>query len=393
MTDVPRSMSVAPHIAILSVGYVTFAYASVPDAVRTRYGVSFAALGLAMSAILFAFGLVQILGGRLVDRTSTIRVLAGATAVHGVLSLALDAAPSFGALIALRAVWGLAGGMVLLAGVTHLARFYSGPTATRQQGVFGGMLTIGGAVAFITTPRIVAATGWEGLHGAGAVPAFVAVVLTLYGGRLPRVRALARGHGDRLRVRELIALPPVPGLAVWLAGVCYVAIIGGYISLSTFISSYFVDVGVTIGLDWAVLLMAGVGRIGGGVLVEEYGADDTRTVIVAMLAAFVGFVGLTVFDGPMLLVLPLVTMIAISSPFGAVFNAAADATGAEEHGAGLAVVIAMGNFAGMAFPAMTGYVRELTGSYDGAFAVIAAMCLVGAAAGAGIARLIRRQST
>jgi nitrate/nitrite transporter NarK len=392
MADTPRSLAIAPHLAILSVGYVTFAYASVPDAVRARYGVSFAALGLLMSAVLFAFGVVQLLGGRLVDRTSTIRVLATATAVQGLAALALDAAPTFGALVALRALWGLAGGIVLLTGVTHLARFYTGPAATRQQGVFGGMITVGGAAAFVVAPRVVAATGWVGVHAVGALPAAVAVALTLYGGRVPSARAAARGRGDRLRPRELLAVPPIPGSAVWLAGVCYVAVIGGYISLSTFISSYFADMGVTDSVDWAVLLMASVGRMGGGVLVEEYGADDARTIVVAMLAAAAGFLGLTAFGGPALLVLPLVTMIAVSSPFGAVFNAAADAAGDEEHAAGLAVVIAMGNFAGMLFPAMTGIVREVTGSYDGAFAVISVTCLVGAVAGGLVGRSVRRRA-
>jgi nitrate/nitrite transporter NarK len=177
---------------------------------------------------------------------------------------------------------------------------------------------------------------------------------------------------------------------VWLAGVCYVAVIGGYISLSTFIVSYFADMGITNGLDWAVLLMASLGRIGGGLLVEEYDADDARTIVIAMAATSAGFLGLAMLSGPVLLVLPLVTMIMISSPFGAVFNTAVDAAGAGEHGAALAVVIAMGNFAGMAFPAITGFVRDSTGSYDGAFAVISVTCMIGAVAGVRIGQHTHR---
>jgi nitrate/nitrite transporter NarK len=393
MTDVPRSLAVAPHLSILSVGYVTFAYASVPDTVRARYGVSFVALGLLMSAVLLAFGLVQIPGGRLLDRTSTIRMLAGATAAHGALAVALDAAPNFRTLIALRTVWGLAGGLVLLAGATHFARLYAGSTATRQQGVFGGMITVGGAAGFVLVPRIVATTGWVGTHATAAVPAAVAVGLVSYGGRTPRVREAARGRDAPVRARELFSLPPIPGTAVWLTGVCYVAVIGGYISLSTFVASYFADLGVGGGLDVVVLLVASVGRIGGGLLVEGRDADDIRTIVVAMVAATAGFLGLATLSGPVLVVLPLVTMVAISSPFGAVFNAAADAAGAAKQGAALAVVIAMGNLAGLAFPAMTGFVRDVTGSYDDAFAMIAVVCAVAAVAAAHVGRTVDRRPT
>jgi nitrate/nitrite transporter NarK len=390
MDEIPRSLAIGPHLAVLSVGYVLFAYASVPEVVRAHHDVSFAALGFMMSAVLFAFGLVQFPGSRLIDRTSTIWVLAGATGIHGVLSLALDIAPNFGALVALRAAWGLAGGIVLLAGATHFARFYTGSTATRQQGIFGGMITVGGAIAFVTAPHVVMITGWIGLHAVGMIPAGLAVVLMLYGGRAPRVRILARGHGGRFRLGDLIARPPVPRRVVWLAGVCYVAVIGGYISLSTFIVSYFADMGITTGLDWVALLMASLGRIGGGLLVEEYDADDARTIVITMAATSAGFFGLAMLSGPVLLVLPLVTMIMISSPFGAVFNAAVDAAGAEERGAALAVVIAMGNFAGMAFPAITGFVRDSTGNYDGAFAVISVTCMIGAVAGVRIGQHTHR---
>jgi hypothetical protein len=63
MSDIPRSLAVAPHVATLSVGYVTFAYTPVPTVVQERYGVSFVAIGLLMSVVLLDIGLIQIPGG------------------------------------------------------------------------------------------------------------------------------------------------------------------------------------------------------------------------------------------------------------------------------------------------------------------------------------------
>lgn len=382
MSDIPRSLAVAPHVATLSVGYVTYAYTSVPTVVQERYGVSFVAIGLLMSTVLLGIGLVQIPGGRLLDRISTIKGLVWVSAVQGALAITLDFAPSFGALIALRVLWGLASGLVLLTGATHLARLYDGRAAMRQQGIFGGMITVGGAIGLLVAPEIISITGWLGLHGSGAVLAGAAILLTLNGKGNGKARELAAGHGEEYSIRELFSRPPISEHAIWLAGVCYVAVIASYISLSTFISSYFTDLGITARLDVVVFLMASVGRVGGGIFAEAFGADDVRMIVVAMVTAGVAFVGLATLSGPVLIVLPLVTIVAISSPFGAVFNVTSDVADDEKSGAALAIVIAMGNFAGLAFPTITGAIRDTTGSYAGAFGLIAVVCVIGAVAGA-----------
>lgn len=382
MPDIPRSLAVAPHISTLSVGYVMFAYTSVPSVVQERYNVSFVAIGLLMSTILLGIALIQIPGGRLLDQISTIEGLVWVSAVQGGLAILLDFAPSFGALIALRALWGLSCGLVILTGATHFARLYSGRAATRQQGIFGGMTTVGGAIALLVAPEIVGITGWVGLHASGAVLAGVAILFALHGRRSEHARNLAAGHGETSSIRTFFTLPPMPERVIWLASVCYIAIIGGYISLSTFIASYFADLGISGSLDAIVLLMASVGRVGGGIFAEAFDTNDVRMIVVSMVAAGVAFLGLATLSGPVLIVLPLVTMIAISSPFGAVFNVTSDAAADEKSGAALAVVIAMGNLAGLAFPAITGSVRDTTGSYTGAFGLIAVVCIIGAVAGA-----------
>jgi nitrate/nitrite transporter NarK len=101
-----------------------------------------------------------------------------------------------------------------------------------------------------------------------------------------------------------------------------------------------------------------------------------------MSAASVAFIGLAILSGPVLIVLPLVAMVAISSPFRAVFKVTSDITPGEKSGAALAIVIAMGNFAGLVFPTITGAIRDTTGSYAGAFGLIAIVCVIGAVAGA-----------
>jgi nitrate/nitrite transporter NarK len=78
-------------------------------------------------------------------------------------------------------------------------------------------------------------------------------------------------------------------------------------------------------------------------------------------------------------------MLAVSVPFGAVYNVAASATDAE--GVALATVVAIGNVAALSLPAITGTVRDATGGYGGAFALLAV--LNGVAVVAAVA-LVRR---
>jgi nitrate/nitrite transporter NarK len=61
-------------------------------------------------------------------------------------------------------------------------------------------------------------------------------------------------------------------------------------------------------------------------------------------------------------------MLAVSLPFGAIYNVAADATTAE--GSALATVIAVGNFAALVLPVVTGSIRDATGGYEGAFMLL-----------------------
>lgn len=391
----PRSVRYAPHVAVVSVGYVVFSYASAPEAVIGRFGVDFVSVGLLMSAVLLAFTVVQFPGSRLVERTSTNRLLLGATSVHAAFAVLLDLAPSFETLLVLRFVWGLAGGLIVTSGATHLARLYSGSTATRQQGLYGGTLTLGGAVAFLVTPRIVAETGWFGVHSVGVLFALPAIVLfwrslndpaseRLVAPQNATGNASADGVGESAEATERRGGSNPLNLVVLLAGLCYVATLGGYITLSTFITAYFEDIGVVGPLNVAVLLMASVGRAGGGLAVGEWSFDDARTIGATTLVAAVGFASLTVTSGALLVLLPLVTMVAVSGPFGAIFNVAADASVRE--GTSLSVVVALGNFASLLLPAATGVIREVTGDYTGAFLLLAGLNGVAALAAVVIVR-------
>lgn len=372
--------SYLPHVANLSVGYVLFAYASVPGVVMQRFDVGFFAFGLLMSVVLLTLSVGQLPASRLIENGSPEQVLVLATAAHVVLALGLDLAPNYAVLLFLRGLWGIAAGITLTAGATHLANRYSGPAATRQQGIYGGMSTFGGAIAYILSPRVADVTGWFGVQTMAAV---LAVPVLYYAARVgsPHPRELL-GHlvtaerNPAADDRRWVAV--VLNVTVILTGLCYVAVIGSYITLSTFITSYFDDIGVVGPLNAGVLLVASLARSGGGIVANRWRIADTWIMVAAAVAGIAGFLLLAGSSGPALVLLPFLTMFVVSAPFGAIFNIASRATAYRSSSLGF--VIAFGNMGALTIPAITGFVRDTTGSYDGAFLLLAGVNVIAAVA-------------
>lgn len=358
----PIGLRIAPHLAVVSMGYVMFGYAGVPDFYLDRYAVGYASFGLVLSAALLSLVIAQWPASRLVKRTTTTRLLIVVTAVQAILALIVDFAPTFPAVLGFRFLWGLAAGLVLSVGATHIARLYSGDVASRQQGVYGGMLTLGGAFGFLLAPRLVATTDGIGVHALGALLA------------LPAIGALHRNRDERLtspvKTRSDVAVASVlTNPVVVLASLCYVAAIGSYLTLSAFITSYFEDLGVLGPLNALVLGVATLGRAAGGSVVVGLSTTDVRVIGGASTVAAVGFGTLAAAPPrPLRVGLPLVVMVAVSLPFGAIYNVAADATATK--GSALAMVIAVGNLVSIVLPVVTGTIREATGGYEGAFALL-----------------------
>ncbi|OYR82919.1 MFS transporter, partial [Halorubrum sp. E3] len=112
-------------------GYVMFGYAGVPDFYLSQYDIGYTSFGLMLSAILLPLVLAQWPASRLVERTTTTRLLIVATVAQAGLASTVDFAPTFPTVLALRFLWGIAAGLVLSVGATHIARLYSGDAASR----------------------------------------------------------------------------------------------------------------------------------------------------------------------------------------------------------------------------------------------------------------------
>lgn len=374
-----------PHLVALSVGYVIFSYASVPAHVGAEFGVGYTAVGLLMSAALFSFVLVQVFGNRLVGDRPTLPVLLGVVCCNAVLAVVLDFAPSYESLLVLRAIWGLSGGLAVTVCAIHISRINEGSRATWHQGINGAMFALGGAISFVVTPQIIAITSWFGVHAVGgliAVPAIVALWSGWTDADLTRPRvALGSTDTGGSNPRSTPITNPIVLLAAW----CYVASLGGYITLSTFVTAYFSDIGVVGPVNALALFVAALGRFGGGVVILRPNLNEGTLIAGTAVVGAVCLLALVIGSGPALVALSLLALAAVSVPFGSILKTAAVAS--PRDATAVALVVAVGNAAALVLPAVTGWLRDVTGTYDLAFVLLATLNVVAIAAGVAISRL------
>jgi YNFM family putative membrane transporter len=153
-----RTALYAGTIAAYADMYVT---QSILPVLAEEFGVGAARAGLTVSAVVLAIALFSSLYGPLSDALGRRRVMAGATALLAVATLACAFAPSFGALIALRAVQG-----ALVPGMTAVSVAYAGDRfgARDLPAVVGGVIAasvVGGLLGRVLAGAVAARAGWR----------------------------------------------------------------------------------------------------------------------------------------------------------------------------------------------------------------------------------------
>jgi len=146
-----------------------------------EFGVGAARAGLTVSAVVLAIAVASTFYGPLSDAVGRRNVMAGATALLAVATLACAFAPSFGALVALRAVQG-----TLVPGMTAVSVAYAGDRFRVKDlpAVVGGVIAasvVGGLLGRVLAGAIAAHLGWRAAFGAFAVLTAAAALLLWLG--------------------------------------------------------------------------------------------------------------------------------------------------------------------------------------------------------------------
>jgi len=342
-------------------------------AITTRFGVTNATVGLALSGMWFAYALAQFPSGLLGDRYGERRVILTAVGATAVASVLIAAAPSIHVFALFTVALGAGAGLHYSVATTFLTRQFD------DIGRAIGVHVAGGPIAGLAAPPLAALVGsrygWRAgilLGTAVAVPVFA-----LFAWRVRPTSPVNPNQpvGDRLALgplRELLSRPSIQyttalatmGAFSWQATASFLPTfleVGGGLStaLSALLFSlYFVVHGSTqpmtgslsdrIGRDATAMITMGSGVVGYGLLVAAARFD----LGLAPAVAAVGFVGVAMSWG---------------APVQSRFM---DLLSDTERGAGFGLVRTVYMTLGASGSVVVGYVSDTAG-WEAAFGLLA----------------------
>ena len=268
------------------------------------YGVSFAALGLALTVFNVATGLTQAPMGFLVDRFGARAILIAGLIVEAIAFMMIGLFPSYWALIALMAVAGLANAVYHPADYTILSASVDGKRMGRAFSIHTFAGYFGFAVAPVMMVFLLGAVGWQmALVIAGGAGLAVALVLMAFsgvlkdetptGGRKPKPEESASGSGPQ-GIRLLLSLPVIMGF-LFFVGISMTN--GGFTSfgVSALVTIYDAPLAQANVPLTAYLFASAAGVLAGGcfllvgLFVACVAAFSPSLAIVGVLFALAGF--------------------------------------------------------------------------------------------------------
>lgn len=344
--------------------------------------------GLMVAVPVLAGAVLRVVNGILVGqwKARLTGIVMQVVVILGLIAARLFGIHSFGQLLALGCVLGVAGASFAIA--LPMVSYWYPP---EHQGTALGLAGAGNSgtvFASLFAPSLAIALGWQNVFGLAALPLAAVLLFFLIAAKdspnSPPPKTLA-DYGRLLGA----------GDAWWLM-FFYSVSFGGFVGLSSFLPIYFHDqyglTPVNAGYFTAACVFAGsFARPFGGLIADRIGGTRALMVIYAIVAVVL----LVIAQGSLpvvgALVVLLAGMIALGMGNGAVFQLVPQRFG---HDVGLmtGLVGMTGGIGGFALAASLGYAKQFTGGYGPGFVIFAALAI---AAWAGIAavRIRWRQDT
>lgn len=371
-----RSTGIEPLVLVgglwLTAKLARYSFPALFPTLELSLSVSSSQLGVAYTAMLLVYSLVQFPSGALADALDDVRVIAvgAATAAAGAVGFLLPT--SYPLLVAGMLLVGLGTGVHKTVSVGLLARLYPSRTG-RALGVFDTLGTVGGIVAPPAVVFALASVGWQALlAGVGVVAMFLTLGLLT---RVPRAiagtRPTATDLRDRLAIRPYLD-PFRDHQFLLFVGVtlCFSFAYNGVVA---FLPSYLIERGLseaTAALLFSGLFAVSVVQVVTGGLADRLGQ---LPLVVGVLALATGsLVGLVAAAGTVLPLAVATIGLGIGShgfrPVRAAYLSAAIPDDIAGGGLGLVRTLLMG--VGAVAPATVGLVADVA-SFRVAFVVLA----------------------
>jgi len=374
--------------------------------IAQEFGLSPVAMGYLFSSFLWTYLACLIPMGILVDRWGTKAVNAGGITLWSLATMATGGAWNFAALVATRLAMGVGEATTFPAGGRVVREWIPMSERGVTNAIFIAGTQAGPAVGALIVAWIISLVGWRGSFLVVGAAGFVWLAAWLiWFDRPERVRWLGaeerakilseRGAETRAlerrasagRVLDLLRTRTMWGLA--LAEGC--AVYTQYLFL-TWLPSYLqttrqisiLKTGLFTALPYAGAALLGIllGRLSDRILTRDalgQGRRRSMGVVMMLSSAVILFAPFVESIGVLLLLFTL-SLTGIATAIALNFSLVNDLLHTpEDSGKAMAILVVGGNTFGIAAPIITGYVIQITGSYNWAFG-IAGLLLVGGAA-------------
>jgi FSR family fosmidomycin resistance protein-like MFS transporter len=268
---------------------------------KVEFGVSYAALGLLVSAMSLASGMVMLPVGFLVDRYGPVMLLVGGLAIEATATLLMGLSSTYGMLLALVVLAGIGNSVFHPADYTILSAAVRYEWLGRAFSVHTFAGHSGWAVAPLLMAAFAAAFGWRnGLIIVGAIGLVVAVVIFLNRDLLRQAKASDGDDANDGAPRGLRLLMQWPILTCFLF---FVLIAMALLGIEAFMVSAFVkDRGISLSAAnltlTALFTGSALGVLAGGIIADRTQRHSlvaaTGLAVSATLIAVIGWAALPV---------------------------------------------------------------------------------------------------
>jgi AAHS family 4-hydroxybenzoate transporter-like MFS transporter len=414
-----KSVFAMCFLIVLCDGFDTAAIGYVAPALLAEWGVTKPQLGPVLSAALFGLAAGALGSGPLADRFGRKRVLVASVFVFALGSLACAQASGLDALVIWRFVTGVGLGAAMPNAVT-LTSEYS-PDRGRAfitNAMFCGF-PLGAALGGFLAAWLIPGFGWRSVFVVGGVAPLMLAVLLVF--LLPesirhmlarradpaRIRAVMRRIAPEAATIDSFTLPE----AASSQGEGAQVVLSRELRLGTFMLwiAYFMGLVIFYALiNWLPLLLkeaqiapraatlitslfalGGFGALASGWLMDRRDADWTVAAFYALTALSVAAIGLFLGSPAALVAIVFLAGVAMNTAQTSLPSLAAAYYPTRGRGTGVAWMLGVGRFGGIAGSFLVGWLTQMQLSLPAIFAVVSIAGLVAAAALA-VKRLARR---
>jgi MFS family permease len=357
-------------IASAAIGWSFANVGAVAGPIGDAYGVGFGIVGLMTTALVLVHSVFNIPAGRVSDRFGARRaVLVGLLVVGATNALALIT-PSIGLVMTARALMGIGTAAVFVASFDYVRALGGSQLA---QGMLGGVGLGGAGLALAFVPWIEGEVGWRAPFLTALVAIAVGAVAFLTTPRLVKA-------GGRVHFHEGDAEPLAMAhdLRLYRLAVLHMASMGVAVVLGNWVVTLLVqDSGMSVGaagLAGALILLMGVvGRPLGGWIARHRPARTRRAIQLSFLGGGLGAALLATGPSPALAVVAAATAgLSAGIPFGPVVHGAATLR-PDAPAAGVGFVNMLGNAFALVGTPLLGLAFSLPAGGTTGFAVAAVL--------------------